>query len=305
MGMHAVCERCDEGDFDVLCRQVRAYDYQHLFIDVDSCLCGIEGINELARISGKKTEVAELTKRAMDGEIALEEVFGRRLEIIRPRHRDLGRISRLYIENLAPDAKETIQALQDLGVNVCLITGGYREAILPLAEYVGISEGDVYANELFFRRGRYAGFDESNPLSRDGGKRKVIEKFRASNGIWGPVAIVGDSVSELETKPVVDLCIGFGGFVPRAAVEEQADIFLTYPSFSPFLPIILNCQIWEILRYHPQHRSAMRRGFETLRTAQFNYHAFEFGESLLAYGGTLPAEMFGESYPVPPIWKGY
>ena len=119
------------------------------------------------------------------------------------------------------------------------------------------------------------------------------------------MAIVGDSVSELETKSVVHLCIGFGGFVPRAAVKEQADIFLLHPSFAPFLPIILNCQIWETLRYHPQHRTAMKRGFEILRTVQFNYHTLEFGENLLARAHALPLEMFDENYPVPPVWKGY
>ncbi|MFY9457963.1 MAG: HAD-IB family phosphatase [Candidatus Spechtbacterales bacterium] len=300
-----ICEACEEGNIDVLCRQVVPYDYRYLFLDVDSCLCGIEGINELALMCGKKTEIVELTRKAMDGEVAFDEVFQRRLEIIRPMRRDLARISRLYIENLAPDAKETIQILQDLGVNVCLISGGYREAILPLAEYVGISERDVYANELFFRRGRYAGFDESNPLSRNGGKREVIEKLRAANKIWGPMAIMGDAVSELETKPVVDLYIGFGGFESREVVKEQADVFLPHSSFSPILPLIFNCQIWEILLYYPQYRKAMKRGLEVLRTAQFNYHAFRLGESLLACVKNLPQEIFEKSYPVPPVWKGY
>lgn len=301
-----ICEACDERNPEGLCREIVPYDcYQHLFIDVDSCLCGIEGINELARMRGDETEVEELTRKAMVGEVALDEVFGRRLEIIRPRRRDLARISQLYTRNLVEDAKETIQALKDMGVNVCLISEGYREAIMAVAECVGVSEEDVYANELFFERGRYAGFDENNPLCRKGGKTETISKLRSVSRIWGPVAIIGDAVSELETRPVVHLCMGFGGFASREVVKEQADVFLPKPSFSPLLPIVLNQKIEEVLLYYPRHRRAMKRGIDTLRTTQFNRHAYGFGESLLARIRGLPLEIFCRNYPVPPMWKGY
>ena len=56
--------------------------YGTLVFDCDSTLSEIEGIEELA--GAQKDEIAELTNRAMDGAVPLEEVYGLRLEWIRP-----------------------------------------------------------------------------------------------------------------------------------------------------------------------------------------------------------------------------
>ena len=55
--------------------------YRLVFFDVDSTLVTIEGIDVLA---GGNPEVAKLTEAAMNGEIQLDEVYGRRLELIQP-----------------------------------------------------------------------------------------------------------------------------------------------------------------------------------------------------------------------------
>ena len=56
------------------------------FIDCDSTLSTIEGIDELARGKGGDVfaRVVELTHAAMNGEIPIGEVFPRRMEMIRP-----------------------------------------------------------------------------------------------------------------------------------------------------------------------------------------------------------------------------
>jgi len=52
--------------------------FRSVVLDVDSTLCAIEGIDWLARRRGPAVaaQVAALTDRAMDGAIALDQVYG-------------------------------------------------------------------------------------------------------------------------------------------------------------------------------------------------------------------------------------
>src|SRR5512137_330586 len=95
--------------------QPPAASFRLIFFDCDSTLTAIEGIDELARLKGQYDHIADLTRRAMDGEIKLEEVFAARLDLLRPTRADLHHIAEAYRETLVPDAKETIDALRFAG----------------------------------------------------------------------------------------------------------------------------------------------------------------------------------------------
>jgi phosphoserine phosphatase len=68
-----------------------AASFRVISFDCDSALTTIEGIDELARLKGQYDHIADLTRRAMDGEIKLEEVFAARLDRLRPTRADLRR----------------------------------------------------------------------------------------------------------------------------------------------------------------------------------------------------------------------
>src|SRR5258706_8813294 len=61
--------------------------FERIVFDCDSTLSRIEGIEELskARPAAVVAEIAELTAQAMDGRVPLEEVYGRRLQLVAPR----------------------------------------------------------------------------------------------------------------------------------------------------------------------------------------------------------------------------
>ena len=81
--------------------------------DCDSTLSAIEGIDELA--AEHADEIRGLTDAAMDGSLPLVEVYGRRLEIIRPTRQAVDDLSTLYIQRLVEDARETVAGLHWLG----------------------------------------------------------------------------------------------------------------------------------------------------------------------------------------------
>jgi phosphoserine phosphatase len=197
-----------------------------IVFDCDSTLSAIEGIDELGRVRGPEVflQVEAMTNDAMNGKLPVEAVFGRRLEIIRPRLADVQSVGRRYIETIEPTARATLSALSARGWTPLILSGGFRQAIRPLADLLGVSR--VEAVDLFFDdAGEYRGFDAGYPTTRSGGKPEVVLRLREE---LRPerVVMVGDGVSDLETKPVVDLFVGFGRYVARDKVRAGAHRFI-------------------------------------------------------------------------------
>lgn len=209
--------------------------FRFVFFDVDSTLVTIEGIDELA---GGNPEIARLTDAAMNGEIALDEIYGKRLEIIRPTRARVEQLGDLYRASLVTGAEEAIRTLGERGVTVHLVTAGIAQAILPLAAFLGIEERLVHAVPLRFASdGSYEDFDRRSFLAKSGGKELVVRSIRARSK--GTAAFVGDGVSDLEARPAVDLFIGFGGVHVRPRVRDNADIFIMESDLRAVLPHLL------------------------------------------------------------------
>lgn len=97
----------------------------------------------------------------------------------------------------------------------------------PVAEMLQIPSHRIYANNLLFNAdGSFAGFDEKEPTSRDGGKPAVIQFLKDCHG-YKTIAMIGDGATDMQAKPPADTFIGFGGIVVREAVKAGADWFVT------------------------------------------------------------------------------
>ncbi|MFT6862384.1 MAG: phosphoserine phosphatase [Akkermansiaceae bacterium] len=189
--------------------------------DCDSTLSSIEGVDELARLSDSNIfqEVERLTHQAMNGEVPVEEVFGRRLALIQPTKDQCTEIGERYLETIEPTAKATIAALQTMGWECLIISGGFLPCIRPLAQSIGIER--VEAVPIFFdEKGDYLGFDENYPTTRSGGKPEIIKLIRKESSP-DIMVMVGDGVSDLETKPHVDHFVGFSRYVERNSVATN------------------------------------------------------------------------------------
>jgi phosphoserine phosphatase len=209
--------------------------YRFVFFDVDSTLVTIEGIDVLAN---GNPEIVRLTDAAMNGEVPLGEVYARRLEIIRPTRADVEALGRRYIDSLVPGAAETIATLQAAGANVHLVTAGIAQAVAPLAEMLNIAARAVHSVALQFDDdGNYRDFDRRSLLTRNGGKELVVHAVLAR--AKGRSAFIGDGVSDLETKAVVSLFVGFGGVHTRPRVMENAGVYVSEPSLTAVLPYLI------------------------------------------------------------------
>lgn len=208
-----------------------------IVFDCDSTLSAIEGIDQLARRAGLSNELAQLTTQAMEGKIKLQDIYGLRLERIRPSRTALRLLGDLYRRRLVPGAASAITTLRGLGKRVCVVSGGIRQSVVGFATQLGVPEEDVYAVELHHdEHGQYTGFDVDSPLTRNGGKAEVCAEIARA---YGSVVVVGDGVTDLEVKKAGFDFIGFGGVVERSAVRQGATFWLPGPSLIGVLKVVL------------------------------------------------------------------
>jgi phosphoserine phosphatase len=215
---------------------VSAAGFASVVLDVDSTLCGVEGIDWLAARRGPEAgaRIAELTDRAMRGEIPLGAVYGERLATVRPSADDLAALADEYERTLAPGASAAVARMSAAGRRIVLVSGGIREAILPVARRLGIADADVHAVSVAVGvSGRFESYDESSPMTTSDGKRGLV----ASLGLPRRLVAVGDGATDLAIRPVADAFAAFTGFVRREPVVAGADAVVQ--SFDQLAELVL------------------------------------------------------------------
>lgn len=206
--------------------------FASVVFDCDSTLARIEGIDELA--GPHAAQIAALTEAAMNGSVALEEVYGRRLEIIRPTRARVEALGREYVAALVPDAREVVAALGWLGKTVRVVSGGLRPPVEAVARELRLGAEDVAAVGIDFAAdGAYAGYERASPLARSGGKAAVVRAWRLPR----PSLLVGDGATDLEARPVVDAFAAYMGVAWRAPVAAAADVVIASESLAPVLAL--------------------------------------------------------------------
>jgi len=278
---------------------IRWTSFDLIFFDCDSTLSTIEGIDELAKLAGKEAEIADLTNKAMNGELDLKDVYGARLEAIQPTKAQLKAVEERYWETTVPDAKAVIDALKFLGKHVFVVSGGLAEPVRGFARRLGVEPEHVRAveleyNELSGEWWRYHDHRQlaqqkfmdyyEGPLTVSSGKPAMVQELAGS--LHGKRMFVGDGASDLATQSVVDLFVGFGGIVARENVRQYARVWLEANTLAPILPLAAGAVGYARCVGTP-HQKVFDKGISMTRTSLFNIQdpdltrAFEEAFSLL------------------------
>lgn len=251
-----------------------------IFFDCDSTLSTIEGIDELAKLKGKEERVGLLTNKAMDGELDLAEVYGKRLKAIRPTRGQLKAIEKRYIETEVEDAKAVIDALHFLDKKVYIISGGLVDAVRGFGRRLGVAPENIRAVELEYNAlsGEWWRYNEpqaqheqtyleyvEGPLTISSGKPEIIEELTGNQ--HGKRFMIGDGSSDLATRSMVDLFVGYGGVVARDRVKAESDVFIEALSLSPVLP--LACGHYGYTKVKgTEHQAVFEKGIELVLANQ-------------------------------------
>lgn len=194
-----------------------------IVMDVDSTLIQGEVIEMLAERAGCAAAVAEVTERAMRGEIDFAESLHER--VARLEGVPAGALNDVY-EGLTytPGARTMIRTLKRLGYRFALVSGGFTHIIEKIAEALDI---DYWAaNELEISDGKLTGRVLGDVVDR-AGKADALRRFAAEAGIniKNTVAI-GDGANDLDMLAAAGLGIAFNA---KPLVREQARTSVNVP----------------------------------------------------------------------------
>ena len=258
--------------------------YDHVIFDFDSTLTEIEGIDVLAAKAGVGEEVSELTSQAMDGKVELSSVYEKRLTTIDPTRGSIRALKEEYKKNITEDAENVIAALNLLGHQVYIVSGGLLDPIIEIGGALGVPKENIRAVDVEYdefsgewwlaqtdEHNRDRRFLKSNEteLEKTHGKAAVIRKLLADKR--GRSLLVGDGTSDLAASATVDLFVGFTGVVERALIVDKAPIIMRSKSLAPIIVIAAGPLVEKKLK-KTRYQALSRKAFELIdeRVLHFN-----------------------------------
>jgi phosphoserine phosphatase len=187
--------------------------------DFDGTLADSEMLDRLAARAGVGDEVAGITERAMRGELSYAESLRERASLV-------GGLSEAAAAEvydgvrLRDGAGDVIRDLNEAGVRVVVLTGGFAPGVEAALAAAGVSVDRVVANELPVADGALTG-EVGGPLvegTKDDALREVCDEYGEDAA---DAVAVGDGANDV---PMLDAA-GFAvGFDPKQGVEAHCDV---------------------------------------------------------------------------------
>lgn len=215
----------------------------YLIIDFDSTIVGVESLDKLAEIVLKNhpqrvqivKQIREITVLGMEGKITFDESLRRRLSLFLPTNSDLNILIDFLEQNISRSFLQNKKFLQKHKDAIYVISGGFREYILPIIRKLGLQYDHVFANNFIFdTQGRAVGYNTDNLLAKSQGKTLTVKSLR----LEGTVIVVGDGFTDYEIvqQGIGDRFIAYTEYVSRPEVIQKADhIALTFDDVLNYL----------------------------------------------------------------------
>lgn len=184
--------------------------------DMDSTLIEAEVIDELAKAAGVGDQVAEITERAMQGELDFQESFRQRIALLKGLDETVLRdiAERLPITE---GAERLITTLKAYGYKTAILSGGFTYFGEYLQEKLGIDF--VFANNLDIIDGKVTG-EVKGDIVDGARKAKLLKQLAQQEGIQLQQTIaVGDGANDLPMLSEAGLGIAFRA---KPIVKESA-----------------------------------------------------------------------------------
>lgn len=201
-------------------------------LDVDSTLIENEVIELLADAAGSGVAVAEITARAMNGEVDFEDSLRARVATLaglpESVFREVGTLVRI-----TTGVSQLIAGVHHSGGRVAVVSGGFHEIIDPVATRLGL---DYWrANRLEVVEGVLTG-RLVGPVIDASAKADTLTEWAADFGVpLSRTVAVGDGANDLPMMAISGLAVGFDA---KAPVRDQADVLMDVRDLSQLLPLL-------------------------------------------------------------------
>jgi phosphoserine phosphatase len=215
---------------DMVVQRAEGRKKRLLIADMDSTMIRQECIDELADEAGVGARVAEITARAMNGELDFEGALRERVGLLKGLpERVIGRTLSDRI-TLMPGGKVLLATMKANGAYAALVSGGFTAFTSAVAARLGFDENR--ANILNIEAGALTG-TVSEPVLGKAAKLQALTEITARLGVTPAEAIaVGDGANDL---PML-LTAGTGvALHAKPTVQAQCEVRVNHGDLTALL----------------------------------------------------------------------
>ena len=202
----------------------------YYIIDFDSTFVSVEALDELCRIALKNSpdkknrmeKFSSITNKAMSGKITFADSLEQRIKLLDAGKDDIDKAVKLISRKISKSVVRNKNFFRKFSDKIIIVSGGFKEIIVPIVERFGINATNVYANSFRFdKAGKITGFDKRNVLSGSNGKINQIKALK----LKGTINVIGDGYTDYELKKagIAHKFFAFTENIERKIVSEKAD----------------------------------------------------------------------------------
>jgi len=191
-----------------------------LVADMESTIIRQEMLDELGELVGARDRIAEITRRAMNGEIDFKGALRERVALLAGLPATvladmIGRIT------MMPGAETLVSTLVRHGIWCALVSGGFKTFTAHVRDRLGFHEDQ--ANDLVIADGKLAGTPVEPILDKDA-KLQALIRIAASRRVpLSATMTVGDGANDLPMLQAAGLGVAYHA-KPAVAAQARARI---------------------------------------------------------------------------------
>jgi phosphoserine phosphatase len=203
-----------------------------VILDVDSTLIENEVIELLAGEAGSRTEVEEITSRAMNGQLDFEASLRARVATFKGLPESVFATVGAMV-SVTAGVPALVAGVHAAGGRVSVVSGGFHEVLDPIA--ASLSLDSWRANRLEVVAGELTG-ELSGPVIDARAKADALREWAAEFGVpLSRTVAVGDGANDLLMMAIAGLAVGFDA---KAPVRERAGVLIDNRDLSQVLPLL-------------------------------------------------------------------
>jgi phosphoserine phosphatase len=190
-----------------------------------------------------------------------------------------------YKRHVVEDATAVINALQTLGHQVYIISGGLEEPVVEFGLYLGVPRQHIRAVGINYNQlsghwwesqpgedQQYLAYEEG-ALTASEGKAQIVQELLGDQ--HGRTLLIGDGQSDLLAgtavdPPIINLFIGYGGVITRPRVLAAAPAFIHSASLAPLLALAAGPSALNQLR-HTLHQPIAQKATHLIETGAITF----------------------------------
>ena len=213
-------------------------DHFKLIIDFDSTFIKVETLDILAAVcfenetdkANKINAITDITKKAMNGDIPFDKALKKRIKILNANKTEVNKTLKIIKNNISDSFKRNQKFFKENANNCFIVSGGFREIILPVVKPYGFKDKNVFGNNFIYKNdGTIFTINRENPLSQEFGKIKIskhINQNKSTSNKHKISIILGDGYTDYEVNKYgkADYFIQFVENINRKSLNNKADI---------------------------------------------------------------------------------